>query len=152
MTGADAIYYALRSLNVEHVFGIISIHNIPIYDAFKRHGGIRAIDARHEQAAVHMADAYARTTGKLGVAIASTGPGAANTIPGLFEAGFASSPVLLITGQIDTLFYGKSKGFLHEELSSSKKFKPSLARAIKEKGPVLLNIDMKEFVPIRFFD
>lgn len=114
MTGADAIYYALRSLNVGHVFGIISIHNIPIYDAFKRHGGIRAIDARHEQAAVHMADAYARTTGKLGVAIASTGPGAANTIPGLFEAGFASSPVLLITGQIDTLFYGKSKGFLHE--------------------------------------
>ena len=114
MTGADAIYHALRALNVYHVFGIISIHNIPIYDALKRHGGIHAIDARHEQAAVHMADAYARTSGKLGVAIASTGPGAANTVPGLFEAGFASSPVLLITGQIDTQFYGKSKGFLHE--------------------------------------
>ena len=114
MTGGDTVYHALRALNVDHVFGIISIHNIPIYDALKRYGGIQAIDARHEQAAVHMADAYARTTGKLGVVIASTGPGAANTVPGLFEAGFASSPVLLITGQIETANYGKSKGALHE--------------------------------------
>lgn len=114
MTGGDAIYYALKALHVDYVFGIISVHNIPIYDAIKRHGGIKTIDARHEQAAVHMADAYARTTGKLGVVIASTGPGAANTVPGLFEAGFASSPVLLLTGQVDTLYYGKSKGFLHE--------------------------------------
>lgn len=61
-----------------------------------------------------MADAYARTTGRLGVAIASTGPGAANTVAGLFEASFASSPVLMLTGQIDTPYYGKGKGFLHE--------------------------------------
>ena len=110
-TTADAVYSALLALDVDHVFGIVSVHNLPIYDALLRHGGIRTIDARHEQAAVHMADAYSRTTGKLGVAITSTGPGAANSVPGLYEAGFASSAVLMLTGQIDTSFYGKGKGF-----------------------------------------
>ena len=58
---------------------------------------------RHEQAALHAADGYARATGKLGVAITSTGPGACNAVPGLFEAQFASSPVLMLTGQIALL-------------------------------------------------
>lgn len=114
MTGGDAVYYALKALGVDTVFGIPSVHNVPIFDAIKRHGGIKTISARHEQGMVHMADGYARVTGKLGVAIASTGPGAANTMGGLFEAAFASSPVLMITGQVDTPFYGKAKGFLHE--------------------------------------
>ena len=114
MTGGDAVYHALRALDVDHVFGIVSVHNIPIYDAIRRQGGIRPIDARHEQAAVHMADGFARTTGRLGVAITSTGPGAANSVSGLYEAGFASSPVLMITGQVDSLYYGKGKGFVHE--------------------------------------
>ncbi len=113
-TGADLAYRALRALDVEHVFGIVSVHNIPIYDAILRHGGITPIDMRHEQAAVHAADGYARSGGKLGVAITSTGPGACNAVPGLFEAGFASSPVLMVTGQIDTPYLGKGKGFLHE--------------------------------------
>lgn len=114
VTGADLAYQALRSLEVEHVFGIVSVHNIPIYDAILRHGGITPIDMRHEQAAVHAADAYARATGKLGVAVTSTGPGAANGVPGLYEAQFASSPVLMLTGQVDTPYLGKGKGFLHE--------------------------------------
>jgi acetolactate synthase-1/2/3 large subunit len=113
-TGADLVYRALRALEVEHVFGIVSVHNIPIYDAILRHGGIKPIDMRHEQAAVHAADGYARAGGKLGVAITSTGPGACNAVPGLFEAGFASSPVLMLTGQVDTPYLGKAKGFLHE--------------------------------------
>ncbi|HTO58605.1 MAG TPA: thiamine pyrophosphate-binding protein, partial [Pseudomonadales bacterium] len=113
-TGADLAYRALRALDVEHVFGIVSVHNIPIYDAILRRGGIKPIDMRHEQAAVHAADGYARAGGKLGVAITSTGPGACNAVPGLFEAGFASSPVLMLTGQIDTPYLGKAKGFLHE--------------------------------------
>ena len=113
-TGADLAYRALRALDVEHVFGIVSVHNIPIYDAILRHGGIKPIDMRHEQAAVHAADGYARSSGRLGVAITSTGPGACNAVPGLFEAGFASSPVLMLTGQIDTPYLGKAKGFLHE--------------------------------------
>ena len=114
LTGGEAVYESLRALGVEHVFGIVSIHNIPIYDAIFRGGGITPVSVRHEQGAVHAADGYARATGKLGVAITSTGPGASNGMTGLFEAGFASSPVLMITGQIDTGLYGKGKGVLHE--------------------------------------
>jgi acetolactate synthase I/II/III large subunit len=114
MSGGEAVYEALRAIDCEHVFGIVSVHNIPIYDVIEQRGGITPILVRHEQAAVHAADAYSRATGKIGVAITSTGPGASNGMTGLFEAGFASSKVLMITGQIDTQFYGKGKGFLHE--------------------------------------
>ena len=114
MTGGEAAAAALESLGVEHVFGIVSVHNIPIYDAIARRGAIRLVPCRHEQGAVHAADGYARATGRLGVAITSTGPGAANAVSGLYEAAFASSPVLMLTGQVESRFYGKGKGFLHE--------------------------------------
>ena len=114
MTGGEAVVETLKACGVEYVFGIVSVHNIPIYDAILRLGGITPISVRHEQGALHAADGYARVTGKLGVAITSTGPGASNSMTGLFEAGFASSRVLMITGQIDSTFYGKGKGFLHE--------------------------------------
>lgn len=114
MTGGEAVYETLRALGVEHVFGIVSVHNIPIYDAIHRGGGITAVAVRHEQGAVHAADGYARATGKLGVAITSTGPGVTNGMTGIFEAGFASSRVMMIAGQIDSVYYGKGKGFLHE--------------------------------------
>ncbi len=113
-TGGDLACDALRALGVEHVFGIVSVHNIPIYDAILRDGTIKTIDVRHEQAALHAADGYARASGRLGVAITSTGPGACNAVPGLFEAQFASSPVLMLTGQVETQYLGKGKGFLHE--------------------------------------
>jgi acetolactate synthase-1/2/3 large subunit len=114
MTGGEAVALALETLRVRHVFGIVSVHNLPIYDAIARRGTITPIGVRHEQAAAHAADGYARATGELGVVIASTGPGTTNTMTGLFEASFASSPVLLITGQIDSGYLGKAKGFLHE--------------------------------------
>jgi acetolactate synthase I/II/III large subunit len=114
MTGADAVASALKKMNVDHVFGIVSIHNMPIFDAINRDGTIRIIDCRHEMGATHAADGYARATGNIGVAIASTGPGTTNTITGLYEAGYASSPVLLITGQAETSFYGKHQGYVHE--------------------------------------
>src|SRR5579871_6082566 len=114
MTGGEAVASALEALGVRHVFGIVSVHNLPIYDAIARRGTITPIGVRHEQAAAHAADGYARATGRLGVVIASTGPGTTNTMTGLFEASFASSPVLLITGQIDSSYLGKAKGFLHE--------------------------------------
>jgi acetolactate synthase I/II/III large subunit len=114
MSGGEAVYEALRAIDCEYVFGIVSVHNIPIYDVIGQKGGITPILMRHEQGAVHAADAYSRATGKVGVAITSTGPGASNGMTGLFEAGFASSKVLMITGQIDTQYYGKGKGFLHE--------------------------------------
>ena len=114
MTGGEVVHEVLVRAGVSHVFGVVSVHNLPIYDAIERAGRITPVAMRHEQAAVHAADGYARATGRLGVAVASTGPGAANCVPGLYEAGFASSPVLMITGQADTPNLGKARGFVHE--------------------------------------
>jgi acetolactate synthase-1/2/3 large subunit len=104
----------LARAGVEVVFGIPSVHNLPIYDAIRRDGRIRAIGVRHEQGAAGAADGYARTTGRLGVCLTSTGPGAANAMGGLLEAWASSSPVLHLTGQIDSRFLGKQRGFIHE--------------------------------------
>lgn len=114
VSGGEAVYWALRALGVEHVFGISSIHNLPIFEALDRLGGIGHVSARHEQAATHAADGYARATGKLGVVIVSTGPGTTNTATGLLEAAFSSSPVLVIAGQASSSALGKGKGYLHE--------------------------------------
>ena len=114
MTGGEVVHEVLVRAGVTHVFGVVSVHNLPIYDAIERGGRITPVAMRHEQAAVHAADGYARATGRLGVAVTSTGPGAANGLPGLYEAGFASSPVLMITGQADTPNFGKGRGFVHE--------------------------------------
>ena len=113
-TGADLIARGLAEYGVEHVFAIVSIHNMPILDAINRLGRTRIIDVRHEQAGTHAADGYARATGKMGVMIASTGPGTTNTVTGLYEAQYASSPVLVITGQAETAFYGKGLSYVHE--------------------------------------
>ncbi len=114
MSGGEAVAVALEGLGVSHVFGIVSVHNVPILDAIARSGVIELVECRHEQGAVHAADGYARATGRLGVAVTSTGPGAANAMGGLFEAYFASSPVLMITGQVESDSYGRGKGVLHE--------------------------------------
>ena len=114
MTGGEAVAASLVAHGVTHVFGIASVHNLPIYEALTRAPGITVVRMRHEQGATHAADGYARATGRLGVVLASTGPGTTNTVSGLYEAQFASSPVLLITGQVETGFYGRGKGFLHE--------------------------------------
>lgn len=114
ITGAELIARKLRDNDVRHAFGIISIHNMPIIDAINQLGFTQMIDSRHECAATHAADGYARATGKLGVAIASTGPGTTNTVTGLYEAGYANSRLLVITGQAETRFYGKGMGYVHE--------------------------------------
>lgn len=113
-TGGDAVVAALTAAGVEVVFGIPSVHNLPIYDAIRREGSIRAVTVRHEQAASGAADGYARTTGQLGVCITSTGPGAANAMGGQLEAYVSSTPILHLTGQIDSRVLGKSKGYIHE--------------------------------------
>lgn len=112
--GADLVADALAQLGVEHVFGIVSIHNMPIMDAINRLGKTQIVDVRHEQAGTHAADGYARATGKLGVMIASTGPGTSNTVTGLYEAQYGSSRVMVITGQAETAFYGKGLSYVHE--------------------------------------
>jgi acetolactate synthase-1/2/3 large subunit len=113
-TGGDAVVDVLEWAGVRTVFGIPSVHNLPIYDALARRGVIRAVTVRHEQAAAGAADSYARVTGDLGVFITSTGPGAANAMGGLLEAFVSGSPVLHLTGQIDTRFLDEGRGFIHE--------------------------------------
>lgn len=113
-TGGDAVCEALEALGVRCVFGVPSQQNLALYEAMARRGRIRMIGARHEAGAVHAADGYARATGELGVAIVSTGPGTANAVNGLYEAGFASSPVLLITTQVDRVHLGRGRGFIHD--------------------------------------
>lgn len=113
-SGADLIAQTLAQMGVKHVFAIVSIHNMPLLDAINRLGETRIVDVRHEQAGTHAADGYARATGRMGVMIASTGPGTSNCVTGLYEAQYASSRVLLITGQAETAFYGKGVGYVHE--------------------------------------
>ena len=94
ITVADSLLQELQRQGADTIFGIISIHNIPIFDALERRGGFRVVSARHEGAAVNMADAYARVSGKLGVALTSTGTGAGNAAGALIEAQNGGAPLL----------------------------------------------------------
>jgi acetolactate synthase-1/2/3 large subunit len=109
----DLVAEFIERCNVDTVFGIVSIHNLPMLDAIGRRNAVRFVMARGETGAAHMADGFARATGGLGVVFSSTGPGAANAVPGLVEARFASSPVLHITGDIATKYSGRDVGAVH---------------------------------------
>ncbi len=113
-TGGDSVADVFERAGVRVVFGIPSVHNLPIYDALARRGSIRPITVRHEQGAAGAADAYARVTGEIGVCITSTGPGAANAMGGLLEAFTSGSPVLHLTGQVESRVLGQGRGFIHE--------------------------------------
>jgi acetolactate synthase-1/2/3 large subunit len=110
----DLVAEFLARCGVRTGFGIISVHNIPMLDAISRRGDIRFVMTRGEMGAGHMADGYARVTGELGVLISSTGPGAANAVSGLVEAGFAGSPVLHLTGQVPSHLIGRETGTTHD--------------------------------------
>jgi acetolactate synthase I/II/III large subunit len=114
MTAGDAIVSFLEELNVKTAFGVVSIHNMPILDAIHRRGQIRFVPARGEAGAVSMADAYARVTGGLGVVVTSTGTAAGNASGGMVEALTAGTPLLHLTGQIDSPYLDRNLGFLHE--------------------------------------
>ncbi|PKL07236.1 MAG: acetolactate synthase, large subunit, biosynthetic type [Spirochaetae bacterium HGW-Spirochaetae-9] len=100
------IVEALRRENVDTVFGYPGGAVIPIFDALYDASSIRVILVRHEQAAVHAADGYARATGRVGVCIATSGPGATNTVTGLATARFDSVPLVCITGQVSRAMIG----------------------------------------------
>ncbi|MDE0140228.1 MAG: thiamine pyrophosphate-binding protein [Caldilineaceae bacterium] len=115
MTAARALVESLRAQGVDTIFGIISSHTMEIFDALYDHqDAIRFISTRHEQAAAMMADGYARVTGKPGICLTSTGPGAANSMGGLGEAYAASSPVLTITSSAEEQLYERGLGTMHE--------------------------------------
>ncbi|PFJ05310.1 hypothetical protein COD67_06870 [Bacillus cereus] len=113
-TTADAVVKELVRAGVETAFGIVSIHNMPIYDAILREGNIKLICSRGESGAVNMADGYARATGKLGVVITSTGTGAGNAAGSLVEAWAAGVPLLHLTGEVASPYLGTGRGYIHE--------------------------------------
>jgi acetolactate synthase I/II/III large subunit len=104
----------LEAYGVKAAFGVISIHNMPILDAFNKRQNIRFIPARGEAGACNMADAYARVSGHLGVCVTSTGTGAGNAAGAMIEALTAGTPLLHLTGQIDSPYLDKNLGFIHE--------------------------------------
>ncbi len=106
MTGGDAILRALEAEGVEVMFGIPGGAIMPTYDAMARGTSVRHVLARHEQGAGHMAQGYARASGRVGVAIATSGPGATNLVTPIADAWMDSTPLVCITGQVRTTLIG----------------------------------------------
>ena len=113
-TVGDCIANFLAAQDIEATFGVISIHNMPMLDAIGRLGTLRFVPSRGEAGAVNMADACARVSGKLSAAFTSTGTGAGNAAGALIEALTAGSPILHLTGQIESDYVDRDLGFIHE--------------------------------------
>jgi len=158
-TGGEAVVETLTRFGVEMMFGLPG-EQTHIYDAIYRRPGIRHVLVRHEQAAAHMADAYARTTGKVGICDATVGPGATNLISGIAEASNSGIPVIALISDIRTDWRGRDS---FQEIDQVGVFKPVtkkvfsvdhvaripefLARAFQvattgRPGPVLVNLPL----------
>ena len=106
MTGSEVVLKALVDQGVDVIFGYPGGAVLPIYDALHQQNSLRHILVRHEQAAVHSAEGYARSTGKVGVVLVTSGPGATNAVTGLTDALMDSIPVVCLTGQVPTHLIG----------------------------------------------
>ena len=163
MTGAQIICESLVKEGVEVIFGILGGAVLPLYDTLPQYPKLRHILVRHEQGAAHAADGYARATGKVGVCLATSGPGAANLVTGIANAYLDSVPIVAITGQVARPFIGKDA---FQEIDITGITLPitkhnylvldvdSLARVIKEAfylarsgrpGPVLIDVPRDVF-------
>jgi thiamine pyrophosphate-dependent acetolactate synthase large subunit-like protein len=142
-TGADRIVETLDRLGVNVAFGLPGIHNLAIWQALSR-SGIRLIGVRHEQAAVYAADGHARTTGDLGVALVTTGPGAANTLAATGEAWASGSPVVVLATDIPSHLRRPStyRGVLHESRDQAAMFAPVVKRALTATDPESVPADV----------
>ena len=106
-TGSDLVLETLRDLGIDTIFGYPGGAVLPLYDAIYNFKGIRHILGRHEQGCLHEAEGYAKSTGKLGVAVVTSGPGATNAITGIADAMSDSVPLLVFTGQVGRAGIGK---------------------------------------------
>jgi acetolactate synthase-1/2/3 large subunit len=124
-SGARLIVRLLEAQGVEVCFGLPGVHNLALWEAL-RDSPIRLVGVRHEQAAAYAADGYARATGRLGVALTTTGPGAANTLGAVGEAWAARSPILVIATDIPSTLRrpGTYRGVLHETTDQGAMFAP----------------------------
>ena len=114
MTGGQAVVETLDAWGVDVVFGIPGVHTLALYDALYEHPRIRHVTTRHEQGAGFMADGYARASGRVGVALTTTGPAAVNALTPIGEAHAESSPVLLICSGPTDETNGTDAGVLHD--------------------------------------
>jgi acetolactate synthase I/II/III large subunit len=169
LTGGQIVCESLLKEGVDVIFGILGGQILPLYDTLPQYPKLRHILVRHEQCAAHAADGYARTTGKVGVCFATSGPGATNLVTGIANAQLDSVPIVAITGQVGRAFIGKDSfqevditgitlpitkhNYLVMEASS-------IARTIKEafylartgrQGPVLIDIPKDVFTEIAEF-
>jgi acetolactate synthase-1/2/3 large subunit len=113
-TVGEVLAAFLEGAGVTVAFGVLSVHNMPLLDAVARRGTLRYVCARGEAGTVNMADAYARTAGVPGVAFTSTGAGAGNAAGALLEALTAGTPLLHVTGQVETAYVDRGWGDVHE--------------------------------------
>ena len=112
--GARAIVKCLEREGIDTVFGIPGLYNMPIFDALYHHPTIRTITVRHEQGAAFMADGYARATGRPAAILTLPGPGLTNAMTGIGEAFYDSTPMLVLSTQVNRDFIDKDRGLLHE--------------------------------------
>src|SRR4030095_6861892 len=106
MTGSEIVIRALKDQGVRHIFGYPGGAVLPIYDSLFQDNELVHVLVRHEQGAVHAAEGYARSTGKAGVGLVPSGPGATNAVTGLTDALMDSIPLVVITGQVATHLIG----------------------------------------------
>src|SRR3954452_2653937 len=124
-TGAEFLVQLLTDRGVDVAFGLPGVHNLALWEAL-RDSPIKLVGVRHEQTAGYAADGYARATGKLGVALVTTGPGAANTLGAVGEAMASAAPVLIIATDIPSTLRrpGVVRGVLHETSDQQAMFAP----------------------------
>ncbi|MFC2014908.1 biosynthetic-type acetolactate synthase large subunit [Chloroflexota bacterium] len=163
MTGAQIICETMVNEGVEVIFGILGGATLPLYDTLSQYSQLRHVLVRHEQAAAHSAEGYARATGKVGVCFATSGPGATNLVTGIANAFLDSVPMVAITGQVARQFIGRDA---FQEVDITGITQPitkhnylvmdasSLARTVKEAfylastgrpGPVLIDVPKDVF-------
>lgn len=135
-TGGERVAAALRAAGVEVAFGLPGVHNMGIWPHLGSEG-IRVLGSRHEQGTVYAADGYARATGRVGIAITTTGPGAANTIGAVGEAWASKSPLLVISTDIPSSVRqpGVYRGFVHECTDQPGLFEPVTKATVVSRDP-----------------
>lgn len=140
----------LEACGVKAAFGVISIHNMPILDAFHRRRKIRFVSARGEAGACNMADAYARVSGTLGVCVTSTGTGCGNAAGAMVEAITAGTPLLHLTGQIESPFLDRDLGYIHEHPAQLAMLKAVGKEAFRIRNPETALATLREAVRLAF--
>ena len=144
VAAGDIVAAFLEAAGVDAAFGVISIHNMPMLDAIGRRNRIRFVPARGEAGGVNMADAHARVSGGLGVAFTSTGTGAGNACGALVEAQTAGTPLLHLTGQIETEYLDRDRGYIHEARDQLTMLRGASKAALRVRSPADLPGALRE--------